>query len=425
MKKRRQIVSIMAGILAAILLLSLLLGVLPNLAHATEDKGSSEIKQEIEEQKKKQEEMEAEIKRLEGLLSGNLDEIEDIVKDKRLIDQEIFLLNSQIASINQQIAQYSKLIADKQEELDAAQARLDELREKTKERIRAMEEDGKLSYWSVLFKANSFADLLDRINMIQEIASADRRRIQELKEATQLVADAKAELVAEKADLEAVRADLAATQEDLQKKQETSNGLLEKLLERDAEFRELLEYAEERSQALAEQLAKLEDDLDAAEKREYEEWLKEQQQNQQPTNGPAGSNTVNGITWLTPIKYTRFSSPYGYRVHPIGGDWRFHAGVDLSAPTGTPIYATRSGVVTTADYQEGGAGNYVYINHQDGYKSVYMHMTHYIVSEGDWVVAGQVIGYCGSTGGSTGPHLHFGIYYNGNSVNPAEYIKIS
>lgn len=421
MKKRKEIVSLIAGILAAILLLSLLLGVLPSMAHASEDKSSSEIKQEIDEQKKKQEEMEAEIKRLEGLLSGNLDEIENIVKDKSLIDQEIFLLNSQIANINQQIAQYSKLIADKQEELDAAQVRLDELREKNKERIRAMEEDGKLSYWSVLFKANSFADLLDRINMIQEIASADRRRIQEMKVATQAVADAKAQLVEEKASLEETRTDLDAAQEALQKKQETANGLLEKLLERDAEFRELIEYADERAEALAEQLAKLEDDLDAAEKREYEEWLKQQQAIQ----GPAGSNTVNGITWLTPIKYTAFSSPYGYRWHPIGGDWRFHHGVDLAAPTGREIYATRSGVVTTADYQEGGAGNYVYINHQDGYKSVYMHMTHYIVSEGDYVVAGQVIGYCGSTGGSTGPHLHFGIYYNGNSVNPAEYINIS
>ncbi len=421
MKKRKEIVSLIAGVLAAILLLSLLLGVLPSMAHATDDKSSSEIKQEIEEQKKKQEEMEAEIKRLESLLSGNLDEIESIVKDKSLIDQEIFLLNSQIANINQQIAQYSMLIADKQEELDAAQARLEDLREKMKERIRAMEEDGKLSYWSVLFKANSFADLLDRINMIQEIASADRRRIEEMKEVTQQVAEAKEELVAEKAALEETRAELNAAQEELQKKQETSNGLLEKLLEKDAEFKELLDQAEEKSDALADQLAKLEDDLDAAEKREYEEWLKQQQAIQ----GPAGSNTVNGITWLTPIKYNRFSSPWGYRIHPIHGDWRFHAGVDLTAPTGTPIYATRSGVVTTADYQEGGAGNYVYINHQDGYKSVYMHMTHYIVSVGEWVVAGQVIGYCGSTGGSTGPHLHFGIYYNGESVNPAEYINIS
>lgn len=101
-----------------------------------------------------------------------------------------------------------------------------------------------------------------------------------------------------------------------------------------------------------------------------------------------------------------------------------HYGVDLSAPEGTPIYATRSGYISWTGYEEGGAGNYVQINHGDGYKSIYMHMTHYIVEQGQYVEAGQVIGYCGSTGGSTGPHLHFGISYNGEYVNPVGYINI-
>ena len=114
-----------------------------------------------------------------------------------------------------------------------------------------------------------------------------------------------------------------------------------------------------------------------------------------------------------------------YRIHPIYGDYRFHYGVDLSAPQGTPIYATRGGQVTIASYEAGGAGYWVSINHMDGFSSRYMHMTHFIVSPGQYVAAGQVIGYCGSTGGSTGPHLHFGIYYNGAAVNPAKYIKIN
>jgi len=101
---------------------------------------------------------------------------------------------------------------------------------------------------------------------------------------------------------------------------------------------------------------------------------------------------------------------------------RMHNGVDMAAPAGTPIYAAKSGKVTTASYQAGGAGNYVSINHGDGFSSIYMHMTRYIVSKGQYVQAGQVIGYVGSTGISTGNHLHFGISYKGEYVNPMRYI---
>ena len=99
-----------------------------------------------------------------------------------------------------------------------------------------------------------------------------------------------------------------------------------------------------------------------------------------------------------------------------------HNGIDLAIAQGTPIYATRAGKVTRTAYQAGGAGNYVSINHLDGFSSIYMHMTHYVVKEGQTVSAGQLIGYVGSTGISTGPHLHFGISYAGTYVNPLAYI---
>ena len=99
-----------------------------------------------------------------------------------------------------------------------------------------------------------------------------------------------------------------------------------------------------------------------------------------------------------------------------------HNGIDMACPRGTPIYATRAGTVTTASYQAGGAGYYVSINHGDGFSSIYMHMTNYVVSSGQSVAAGQLIGYVGSTGVSTGPHLHFGVSYAGTYVNPMAYI---
>ena len=109
------------------------------------------------------------------------------------------------------------------------------------------------------------------------------------------------------------------------------------------------------------------------------------------------------------------------RLHPVYGYYRMHNGVDMACPQGTPIYAARSGKVTTATYGTD-AGYYVSINHGDGYASVYMHMTHYVVSAGQYVSQGQLIGYVGSTGASTGAHLHFGISKNGTYVNPMNYI---
>jgi murein DD-endopeptidase MepM/ murein hydrolase activator NlpD len=132
------------------------------------------------------------------------------------------------------------------------------------------------------------------------------------------------------------------------------------------------------------------------------------------------------VVWLSPLLRSSYvTSPYGMRVHPISGQYKMHHGVDLYSFQGDSIVATRGGVVTTADYQAGGAGYYVTINHGDGFSSTYMHMTHYVVKKGDYVNAGQLIGYVGSTGGSTGPHLHFGIFYNGSSVNPVNYVNFA
>ena len=139
--------------------------------------------------------------------------------------------------------------------------------------------------------------------------------------------------------------------------------------------------------------------------------------------GKPPSSVTNGISWTMPCSYILLTSPYGYRTHPITGvPGSWHDGVDLANVSGTPLYATRSGTVTIATYS-GSAGYYVSINHGDGFSSIYMHMTHFVVSAGEQVAAGQVIGYMGSTGMSTGPHLHFGISYQGKSQNPADYLN--
>lgn len=126
--------------------------------------------------------------------------------------------------------------------------------------------------------------------------------------------------------------------------------------------------------------------------------------------------------WTIPVKYTRIASRYGWRIHPVTGKRQFHHGIDLSAASGVPIVASRAGRVSVATY-DSSAGNYVNIDHGDGFMTRYLHMTRYIVSVNQQVAEGQLIGFVGSTGLSTGPHLHFGIYVNGSTVNPEDHIK--
>ena len=407
----------MAGVMAAIMLLSLILSLIPTKAGAA---SSSEIRKQIAALKDEKKQIDAQLKEVKGQLKENTNEIKGIVAQKDAIDQEVQLLHQQIFNINQQVATYALLIADKQDELDEASVRLEELQQKNKERIRAMEEEGELSYWSVIFKADSFSDLLDRLSMVQEINAADQRRLQEICEVGRKVSNVREELIFEKSALEAVRSELDTSEAALEEKRKEADSLLTQLIAKGDEFEALIDESEDLQSDLMKEIAQKEKDLKAA---EYKEWLA----TYVPTR-PSGTDTTpstqapSSSGWIKPLKSYTITSAFGMRIHPIHKVERFHEGVDMAAPQGTPIYAAKSGKVTTTSYQAGGAGYYVSINHGDGFASIYMHMTNYIVKPGQHVSTGQVIGYVGSTGGSTGPHLHFGISYKGTYVNPMSYI---
>ncbi len=419
MKKSKFRVSFLAGLMAVLMVLSMTMETIPTPVSAA---SSSEIREQIKDLKAEKEEIAEKIKEIQSQFDANEDEIENLVGQKNAIDQEIALLHDQVDNINMQLAAYALLIADKQDELDNAQTRLRELSEKNKERIRAMEEEGKLSYWSIIFKANSFSDLLDRLSMIQEINAADQKRLKEMSEAANQVATAREELEGEKAELEVAREELDATEVVLEEKRVQADELLIELIAKGEEFQAMIDESEDLQSDLMKEIAQAEKDLKKA---EYQEWLATYVP---PTTKPSGGSTnpstqaPSSSGWVKPLRSYTITSPFGMRIHPISGKEKFHEGVDMSAPQGTPIYAAKSGKVTRTSYQAGGAGYYVSINHGDGFSSIYMHMTHYIVSPGQYVNAGQVIGYVGSTGGSTGPHLHFGIAYKGTYVNPMKYI---
>ena len=395
-------------ILCLALALLLLVSALPVSVFAA---SSAEIQKELDSLKAENKEIQRQIDGIQSQYDAAYSDMADVVAQKEAIDQEITLLNSKIETTNAQIAAYSQLIADTQDELDSADEALRALSYEHRERIRVMEEQGNLTYWQVIFQANSFTDLLDRITMVEEINAADRRRIEQMRIASDIVTATQMNLETEKQDLEAVRIQLAEDEALLAQRREASDKLLVELEKKAEEFQILLAESEVLQEELMQEIAAKEAELKEA---KYDEELKRL--------AMKGENPPSNATWITPVTGARLTSPFGQRLHPGLMVYRMHIGIDLAIAQGTPIYATRAGKVTRTAYQAGGAGNYVSINHLDGFASIYMHMTHYVVKEGQTVSAGQLIGYVGSTGISTGPHLHFGVSYAGTYVNPLAYI---
>lgn len=442
MKNRKRLVAILAGVMAGIMILSLLLSILPTRAWAM---SSSEIRKQINALQQDRKDIKSQISDLKVQYEATSDEISDMVARKNIIDQEIGLLHTDIININEQLSAYSVLIADQQEELDQAQARFNQLNADCKTRIQAMEEEGTVSYWAVLFKANSFSDLLDRLNMVEEIASSDTRRLQELSEAAKAVEAAQNELAQEKSELEQTRTELNATQAELDVKRAEADELILQLIAKSDELKLQEDHLMEEDQALLDAIALKEQEYNEAKEAEWIAYMATYvppttQAPSIPISNPDGSNNASGggntnnsggsnnnvnvgSSWMVPCSYKKLTSPFGFRDTGIAGASTYHQGVDLSANAGTPIVASRGGTVTIATYSNS-AGYYVTINHGDGFSSVYMHMTNYIVSAGQTVNQGQTIGYVGKSGIASGNHLHFGIAKNGSYVNPCNYVSL-
>ena len=412
--RKRAFRKILSGSLCFALLLALFGGFDPFAANAA---SSWELQDELDELEERNEELQAQIDELRGQMDENLTELKALMEQKDLVDQEISLLYEQMDVLNGQIITCAQLIADKQEELDAAQNNLKDLQKQNALRIRAMEENGELSYWAVLTQANSVMDMLDCLEMMVDIKRADDQCMRELEAAAQAVEEARTALADQQDTLQAKRDTLDGVEAQLEQRRAETDALLIEMKAKGREYDEMMAELEDQHNQLA---------WDILEKtKEFDEALEREQAAMKPATGPVYDNGLyykDGVAWMMPCKYTMFTSPFGMRIHPIHGDWRMHEGVDLAGYEGTPIVATRAGYVTVAA-RNSAAGNYVALSHGDGYGSIYMHMTRYIVSAGQYVQQGQVLGYMGDTGGSNGVHLHFGISKNYVYVNPAEYIN--
>lgn len=352
---------------------------------------------EISETEKKAKELENQKKEAEG--------------EKESLEKQLNDILTEMDETKAKIEAKEIEVREKEEEL--VQAKIDEndQYESMKKRIKYMYENGNSQFIEILCESKSIGEFLNNAEYITTISQYDRNMLTEFQQIVQAVAEQEEMLKLEYAELETMQDNLIKKQEELN---ELVAGKEEELKKISADLGATKEKLEQLKVAAAE----------AARKQEELERLAKAQASANANNGAgAGAPVVSGNgTFTHPCPgYSRISSEFGWREAPIAGAGNNHKGMDLAAPTGTPIYAAASGTVTTARYSSS-AGNWVVINHGNGLQTYYMHASALYVSEGQTVSKGQNIAAVGSTGQSTGPHLHFQVMQNGTPVNPRNYL---
>ena len=363
---------------------------------------------QISEAEKEKEALEDSLKELENMKKALEKDKKNLSKYVKELDKQLAELERQIEELNGQIKAKEAEIAEKEKELQAAIEVETAQYEAMKRRIQFMYEQGGSNYLAVLFSAENFSDMLNKADYIEQLSAYDRQKLDEYVAITQFVRVCKAELEAQKEVLDKTKEGVVVRQGEVETliadkqaeivKYETDIASKQAAID---EYEEDLKFQEELISELEAQI------LD--EKREI---LLE--------NGISISYDGSKMTWPCP-SYTRISSPFGWRIHPTLGVKKYHNGVDMAAPKGTKILAAYSGEVVAATYNVT-MGNYVLINHGNGYYTIYMHASKLLVTPGQIVVEGDKIAEVGSTGRSTGPHLHFGVRKNGTYVNPMDYL---
>lgn len=397
MQKRKWFIRIMALLLAVLMAASVLFVVLDSMS------ASAVSRTELNNLKEKKAALAQQRQDISAKIESKEYEQMTLMAKKGVLDEQIELTRQEIENISAQIEEYNVMIGQKEIEVQEAQAREDEQMEKYKERIRAMEENGTISYYSVLFDAADFSDLLGRLDMVSEIMEYDELVYNQLVEAKQATIAAKEELENMVAEQETVKADLVVYEQDLAVQVEEASQVIAQLESELGDYRADFEEVSNAEDELQAQIDKMADELKKQE--------------------AAGNSVASTGTYIWPSQASRYvTSKFGTRWHPVYQRYKTHYGIDIGASYGTNVLAADSGTVVTATYSSS-YGNYVLINHGGGNMTLYAHMSKLNVSAGQSVSQGQVIGLIGSTGVSTGPHLHFEIRVNGTRVNPLDYFS--
>lgn len=384
------------SVIAIILIILLFLGMVTSIVYSFTAYGASvsEMQDELDSIIAKRERLEKELVTIKEKKNAAMEE-------KAIIDEQVNGLNREAELLREVVAGLDEELESSRERLDAAESVLDDNTELAKKRIRAMYELGETSYLSIILSSTSIHDFITRVELVKQMASYDQQVINDLRE-TKNTIETETKAIEDKTNeqKEALRA-LEDNIDTLEAKQKRSNSLITKFNTQSEENIKAIEAAD-----------RAEEELQAEIRRELAQ---------------NGEETFVGGQFLWPISgYYSITSKFGMRTHPVTGIYKLHTGVDISGSgiNGKPILAANSGKVIKAGYNTG-YGNYVVIDHGGGYSTLYGHASRLNVSKGQTVSRGDVIAYVGSTGYSTGAHLHFEIIKDGEYTNPLSYFDIN
>ena len=403
----------------SIIMCFIMLWSVPLVANAAEVDEDEEKKEALENSKQDLQNAQDERRSMQGTLSDIKKQQVKLEEAKNDLSEYVVELDGQLRFIQGTLAELDIKIAEKEQEIVQIEQQLKEARENEvdqyeamEQRIRFMYERGNSAYISLILEAENFSEMLNKAEYIEEISNYDREMLKEYQETKEAIVFLK---------------------EQLEKEEEMLQSAQEEAAKKEGEMSDLIDQKEK-------QIENYETDINNKEKaiKEYEAEIAAQNatiaaleaqiaQTERELADVSGNDVgetpfYGGGTFCWPApSYTRISDDYGNRIHPTLGVQQFHNGIDMAAPNGSPILAAESGTVVAATYNSS-MGNYIMINHGNGLYTIYMHASALYVSTGQKVTRGQKIAAVGSTGRSTGPHLHFSVRQNGSYVNPRNFL---
>ena len=362
------------------------------------------------------EQAEKEKKQIQGNISDAKKIVSGLESTKKDLEAYVTELDANLTEVEANIEELKALIADKEAEIAEATADLEEAEEiqhnqyeNMKKRIKFIYEKGDTFYLDLIFSASSYADMLNKADYAEKLSEYDANKLEEFKQTCVYVAACKADLESDKEVLDEAKAKQDEEQENLNTLIDAKNGEIgiteANIQNKEAAIKEL-------EADLAAQTAAIQ---------ALEQAVAEERRRLAEESGVKLTYDGGMFKWPAP-SYTKISDDYGTRIHPILGVEQFHNGVDMAAPGGSPILAAYDGEVVASAYNAS-MGNYVMIDHGDTLYTIYMHASALYVSKGDLVSKGQKIAAVGTTGRSTGNHLHFSVRKNGSYVSPWNYLS--
>ncbi len=426
----------------SVLLCTVLLISAPVQVYATE-KTAADYKEEIRERKEKAEEQKQEIQTSESKVDMMEDAVAGLNSEKKELQVAKDELSDTVEQLDAQLTNVQEVLTQLEEDIDRktkqveniknrlreAEANQDEQYASMKQRIKFMYEKGDTAYITMVFGAQNLTDMLNKAEYIEEVSAYDRQLLNEYTETKYRVINLKDKLEVEQASLLETQEQAEIQEYQMSMLIDQKNGEIEKYeseisTKEDAikEYEAMIASQNATIAALEASILKAEREAEALQKELEESGLSDNDIDSSSSSKPVTTQQVFSGPFCMPApSYTRVSDDYGNRIHPILGVKQFHNGIDFAAPGGSPILAAQSGTVIAAAYSST-MGNYIMINHGGGVITIYMHASALYVSAGQTVTKGQKIAAVGSTGRSTGNHLHFSVRVNGSYVSPWSYL---